>query len=223
MFKTLAIAAVLVLPVAALAQTAPSELPTKSPEWEPLEWELDTEALREGLLALGQADPAAQDPATKAQLLALRESLGNLKAALGDGPEADATLKVLQDIGTSELQPSPAQLAKLGMGLRTAMKDATPEERERAMTALMWLQSQGGDADPLAALMRDFGDADTAAALGMLQNLGTDGAEGRSTVLSQEALDVARAFGGTGGNGDSALAEEHVRRLLAGEEVGADE
>ena len=218
MIKTLTIAAMLALPGAALAQTAPADPPV-----EPLEWELDTEALREGLLALGQADPAAQDPQTKAQLLALRESLGNLKTALGDGPEADATLKVLQDIGTSELQPSPAQLAKLGMGLRKAMTDATPEERERAMTALTWLQAQGSGGDPLSVLMRDFGNADTAAALGMLQNLGTDGAEGRSTVLSQEALDVARAFGATGGNGDAALAEEHVRRLLAGEEAKPDE
>ena len=218
MLKILTIATLLALPGAALAQTAPAEPPV-----EPLEWELDTEALREGLLAIGQADPAAQDPATKAQLLALRESLGSLKTALGDGPEAYTTLKVLQDIGTSELQPSPAQLAKLGMGLRKAITDATPEERERAMTALMWLQAQGGGADPLGALMRDFGNADTAAALGLLQNLGTDGVEGRSTVLSQEALDVARAFGGMGGNGDAALAEEHVRRLLAGEEAKPDE
>ena len=58
--------------------------------------------------------------------------------------------------------------------------------------------------------------------LKVLQNLGMDGAEGFSTVLSQEALDIARAFGGTVGNGDAAQAEEHVRRLLAGEELKPD-
>ena len=214
MLKTLAagMLGAMALGGAAFAQDAPNEP------------ELDVETLREGLTAIMEAEPGAQDVQTAEELRELRAAMDELSRAIGDGPDADPTLKLLQELGREDRDPTPAELRRLGLGLDALMGQAgaKADERADALAVLGGLYDQGGrPISEFAAAAAVFG-ADLSAVQDdyrLLEFIATNGQRGTASDVGQTIRNTASAFGAyEGQTGDEAAQRKAIEALLGGDD-----